>query len=980
MPRASTRAQVLLLEGQLLFRSESFERLTLAAEAACQLMYPLEWSNVYVPIVPTALVDYLDSPTPFIMGLNARIAWDPVTAPDVTIVDLDRSAVNVPASSPLPPLPPPLAADLRGRLQGLAGAAAKGSAGEWAANCDCIAQHAFLAFVAGILNGLEECSTVDAAGVRRLDAARWAALHGEPEPASVASADGREDGERGFFARFADTIAFDQHLQRLVPGAGGDQPQLRRHLANLERYWNPILTEDQLAADATLVTLVESGSRHRRPDHLNEAFPAVARPICLLEMDASLFVAGDAGTRGYPSGAAEDTAVPSPGPGRRAPVPRLQASPVGKRPGRPGSSGRQDNLETLNELMKLGLRGKKAGEEDRRQQQKKDQRLLELLRQVQDEHHHDIVTALGAILAGHDGAWEVSAAVYAACEGLLKRTLRFARDTADHALVLSVLQCAALIYRQPAVPADAEAADADPPQPGGTLLPGDHAKRQLLAEFRGDLHLWRPETWRRCVAAAAASAEPAAPLPQVLQGAARLMADLGLTADSIAGVAQAILSGERGPLEDHDLVAGLRGVAAWAKRDAGPAWVRGGEWPEKWEANVFDVRPLAAFGLPAAMGAGKPVVAMATRGALVAWATPRGAHVTDAASAGRDPDGRDPVGGPAAQVLSMPSAHRCGACELSADGDALFLGGEAGAEVWDCRTGRRTSKLVAEGGDADGPMASITRLRTNANDVLFAGSAAGAVALWDCRLSNPKPLARLAAFHSAASAASAAVTGIALGAYYAAFASEGSSTALVFDTRKLHRPLRRLAGHRDGLAGLALDDTAPGGPRVATASFDWTARVRAVGGGGGAGDGAGAVLAGHDAPVTAVALRGAGAVTGAMDGGVRAWLPEAGVGGWAPAGGGHLHRRAVQAAYAVGDGRFLTGAQDNEWVMWGHAGGTGAEGGGEGRPPRLAALDRRHSPAVLASSAFNAATGTLFAGTAGGAVLAWQLDGVEDEG
>ena len=47
--------------------------------------YPLEWSNVYVPIVPTALVDYLDSPTPFIMGLNARIAWDPVTAPDVTI-------------------------------------------------------------------------------------------------------------------------------------------------------------------------------------------------------------------------------------------------------------------------------------------------------------------------------------------------------------------------------------------------------------------------------------------------------------------------------------------------------------------------------------------------------------------------------------------------------------------------------------------------------------------------------------------------------------------------------------------------------------------------------------------------------------------------------------------------------------------------------------------------------------------------------
>ena len=78
-------------------------------------MYPLEWSNVYVPIVPTALVDYLDSPTPFIMGLNARIAWDPVTAPDVTIVDLDRGAVNVPASSPLPPLPPPLAADHRGR-------------------------------------------------------------------------------------------------------------------------------------------------------------------------------------------------------------------------------------------------------------------------------------------------------------------------------------------------------------------------------------------------------------------------------------------------------------------------------------------------------------------------------------------------------------------------------------------------------------------------------------------------------------------------------------------------------------------------------------------------------------------------------------------------------------------------------------------------------------------------------------------------
>ncbi|EFJ47225.1 hypothetical protein VOLCADRAFT_92265 [Volvox carteri f. nagariensis] len=46
---------------------------TRAAEGLLQLLWPIRYRHVYVPLVPASLVDLLDAPTPFIMGLGGRL-------------------------------------------------------------------------------------------------------------------------------------------------------------------------------------------------------------------------------------------------------------------------------------------------------------------------------------------------------------------------------------------------------------------------------------------------------------------------------------------------------------------------------------------------------------------------------------------------------------------------------------------------------------------------------------------------------------------------------------------------------------------------------------------------------------------------------------------------------------------------------------------------------------------------------------------
>ena len=47
---------LIVTERQILFISSQYSLLTIAAEAATSLLYPLQWSHAYIPILPRMLI------------------------------------------------------------------------------------------------------------------------------------------------------------------------------------------------------------------------------------------------------------------------------------------------------------------------------------------------------------------------------------------------------------------------------------------------------------------------------------------------------------------------------------------------------------------------------------------------------------------------------------------------------------------------------------------------------------------------------------------------------------------------------------------------------------------------------------------------------------------------------------------------------------------------------------------------------------
>lgn len=96
-----------LFESRILFISSYRSVLMKASESLRALMYPLLWPHVYVPVLPTRMLQYLECPTPFIFGVE-KSALDDATmsellAEDMLIVDLDKGCTlrgDVPCALP----------------------------------------------------------------------------------------------------------------------------------------------------------------------------------------------------------------------------------------------------------------------------------------------------------------------------------------------------------------------------------------------------------------------------------------------------------------------------------------------------------------------------------------------------------------------------------------------------------------------------------------------------------------------------------------------------------------------------------------------------------------------------------------------------------------------------------------------------------------------------------------------------------------
>ncbi|CAM8977111.1 unnamed protein product [Rhodiola kirilowii] len=100
-----------LLERRVLLRSNKYSLLTLVSEAICHLIYPFRWQHVYIPLLFFSGVDYIDAPTPYMMGLHSGVDTSNLAMDGVVVVDLEYNRITT--TEEIPSIPEPELGRLR---------------------------------------------------------------------------------------------------------------------------------------------------------------------------------------------------------------------------------------------------------------------------------------------------------------------------------------------------------------------------------------------------------------------------------------------------------------------------------------------------------------------------------------------------------------------------------------------------------------------------------------------------------------------------------------------------------------------------------------------------------------------------------------------------------------------------------------------------------------------------------------------------
>lgn len=92
-----------LAESRIILLSSHIAMLQLVSKAILQLIWPLEWTGVYIPVLPSRLVQALDAPCPYICGIDRKYEKYDLPDEDYVLVDLDKNELH---STDPPPLLP----------------------------------------------------------------------------------------------------------------------------------------------------------------------------------------------------------------------------------------------------------------------------------------------------------------------------------------------------------------------------------------------------------------------------------------------------------------------------------------------------------------------------------------------------------------------------------------------------------------------------------------------------------------------------------------------------------------------------------------------------------------------------------------------------------------------------------------------------------------------------------------------------------
>ncbi|KAM3506449.1 hypothetical protein MY11210_007546 [Beauveria gryllotalpidicola] len=82
-----------MAESRIIFLSSHTSMLHLACHALVNLLYPLKWASIFIPILPARLISALEAPCPYIVGVERR--YDRIDLPDdYVLVDLDKDTID----------------------------------------------------------------------------------------------------------------------------------------------------------------------------------------------------------------------------------------------------------------------------------------------------------------------------------------------------------------------------------------------------------------------------------------------------------------------------------------------------------------------------------------------------------------------------------------------------------------------------------------------------------------------------------------------------------------------------------------------------------------------------------------------------------------------------------------------------------------------------------------------------------------------
>lgn len=77
--------------------------LHLASKALAELLYPLTWSGIFIPVLPARLIQALEAPCPYIVGIERRYERIELPEDEFVLVDLDQDEIE----STVRPIPMP---------------------------------------------------------------------------------------------------------------------------------------------------------------------------------------------------------------------------------------------------------------------------------------------------------------------------------------------------------------------------------------------------------------------------------------------------------------------------------------------------------------------------------------------------------------------------------------------------------------------------------------------------------------------------------------------------------------------------------------------------------------------------------------------------------------------------------------------------------------------------------------------------------